>query len=342
IVLSFENKNYDRGFTPYTDDAFSAYARYGVEVLRHYGDQIKAVEIWNEYNGTFCKGPATQDRAGTYLQMLRVAYTAIKRARPDVVVAGGATSGVPRPYWKELLAGGGLAWMDVLSIHPYRYDAPPEGLEDEIAALQNLVKKYNGGRTKPVWVTEIGWGTKPSAAPGDLAIDEATQAKFIVRAYALLFSAGVERVYWYLLHDYNDLSMGLLRDDGRHAAKPAYLALATMIRQLRGARFVRREPAADGFYSLVFVRPSGEETRVVWSLKPMAVAIGREAKVVDLRGQDLETDGHLQVDDSPVFVTGPLTGLPPPSAANDVILADSAKGFSAQQGANGWSYGMFI
>ena len=69
-----------------------AAVRYAVEVLRHYGSEIKAVEIWNEYNGTFCKGPATQDRSGTYLRMLRAAYTAIKRERPDVLVLGGATS----------------------------------------------------------------------------------------------------------------------------------------------------------------------------------------------------------------------------------------------------------
>src|SRR5580658_6664806 len=66
IVLSFENKDYDGGETPYTDEGIAAYARYAVAVLRHYGTQIHAVEIWNEYNGTFCKGPAAQDRAVTY------------------------------------------------------------------------------------------------------------------------------------------------------------------------------------------------------------------------------------------------------------------------------------
>ncbi len=118
------------------------------------------MEIWNEFNGTFCKGPAARDRAGTYLQMLRVAYTAIKRERPDVTVVAGATSGIPVPYWEELLAGGGLAFMDVVAVHPYRYDLPPEGLETDITHLQNLVKKYNGGKPKPIWVTEIGWSQK--------------------------------------------------------------------------------------------------------------------------------------------------------------------------------------
>lgn len=342
IVLSFENKNYDGGSTPFTDEGFAAYARYGVEVLRHYGKQIGAVEIWNEYNGTFCKGPAAHDRAGTYLKMLRTAYAAIKRERPDVLVAGGATSGMPMPYWEELLAGGGLDFMDVLSVHPYRYGSPPEGLETEITALQDLVKKYNDGKPKPIWVTEIGWGTKPSAAPGDLAIDDAVQAKFLVRAYALLFSAHVPRVYWYLLRDYNGLKMGLVRDYAKRAPKPAYVAMATMIQQLHDARFVRREETPADLYSLVFARPTGEQVRVIWSLRPMAVTVSGAVAAVDMQGSTVAAAKQLNLDDSPLFVTGPLTGLPRPAEAKETVLADSARDFSEHQGGQGWSYGVFI
>jgi hypothetical protein len=342
IVLSFENKNYDQGETPYTDEGIAAYARYAVEVLRHYGKQIQAVEIWNEYNGSFCKGPAAQDRAGTYLQMLRVVYTAIKRERPDVTVAAGATSGIPMPYWEELLTGGGLAFMDALSIHPYRYDLPPEGLETDIAGLQDLVKKYNGGKSKPIWVTEIGWGTRTSAAPGDLAIDDEMQAKFLVRAYALLFSADVKRVYWYLLHDYQGLNMGLVSDDPTRTPKPACFAMATMIRQLKGANFIKRESTPDDLYSLLFVRPSGDEVRVIWSLKPVVLAAKGVTAAVDLQGKAIAATGNLQLNDSPLFVTGPLTGLPAPLPVTEMPLADSIHDFSDRQGGNGWSYGDFI
>jgi len=342
IVLSFGNKNYDHGDTPCTDDGIAAYARYAVEVLRHYGRQIKAVEIWNEYNGTFCKGPATRDRSGTYLRMLRAAYAAIKRERPDVTVVGGATSGIPLPYWDKLLSGGALDFMDALSVHPYRYDAPPEGIETEIAGLQALVEKHNDGRPKPIWVTEIGWNTKASEAPGDLTIDDSTQAKFLVRAYALLLSAGVKRVYWYLLHDDQGLNMGLMRDDAQHTPKPAYFAMATMIRQLHGADFVRRDASIPGLYSLVFARPSGEEVRVVWAVKPLTVAASGETAVMDMQGRAMKPAPALALDDSPLFITGPLTGLPPPPPATDEeILTDSAHDFSGRQGDHGWSYGVF-
>lgn len=336
IVLSFENGHYDDGATPHTDEGIAAYARYGAEVLRHYGPQIKAVEIWNEYNGTFVSGPAQADRSGTYLRMLQAAYTELKRTRPDVVVVGGATAGVPLPYWEKLLQGGALAHLDVVSVHPYRYDSPPEGIETDIAELAALIARYNNGEPKPIWVTEIGWGTQAAVAPGDLAIDDTVQAQFLVRAYALLFSAKVKRVFWYLLRDYEEFAMGLLRNDAALSPKPAYTAMANMIRQLHGAEVVGREPTLSDLYSVLFRGPDGKEVRVLWSLQARTLALSGVTGVVDLMGRPLGYSGTLRVGPSPIFVTGTMRGLP---VASEKVVADSRQGFSAMQGERGWSYG---
>jgi Glycosyl hydrolase catalytic core len=342
VELTFANRAYDGGMTPFTPRGFDAYARYGVEVLRHYGDQIGAVEIWNEYNGTFCKGPAADDRPATYARMAAVAYRALKAERPGIVVAGGATAGVPLPYFERLFAAGGLDSMDAVSIHPYRYDGEPEGLEDQVAALRDLIKRHNHGVAKPIWVTEIGWGTKPAASPGDLAIDEGVQASFVVRAYALLLSAGVERIYWYLFRDYDAFAtMGLVRDDRTHTPKEAYHAMETLIREIGDARFVRREDTPRDLYSLLFERASGEQVRVLWSLRPYQIAVPAACRVVGMLG-DPRQDAILGTGGKPVFVDGPLTGLPAGVRNPPKILADSARGFSDTQGADGWSYGSFV
>lgn len=343
IELTFENKNYDDGNTPHTDAGFAAYARYATEVLKRYGSQINAVEIWNEYNGTFAKGPATADRAGTYTKMLRVAYQAIKRERPDVTVVGGATIGVPMPYLERLFQAGALDAMDVLSVHPYRSNIPPEGIEAQIVALRQLVARYNHGRQKPIWVTEIGWGTRNTGTPGDLVIDETMQANFLVRAYALLFAGGVERVYWYLFRDYMDFeTMGLVNNDPGYSAKPAHLAMKTMIAHLGDATFVAREKTDAHVYSMHFRRASGEDVRVMWALQPTNFTPGAAARVVDLSGNTRSSAGVLRLDDSPVFVSGPLTILPSPSATNLTFLTDASGGFSSKQGEHGWSYGAFV
>ncbi|MDE3083957.1 MAG: hypothetical protein KGJ37_01905 [Verrucomicrobiota bacterium] len=340
IVLSFANQNYDSGLTPYTDEAMAAYGQYGVQVLRHYGDQIKAVEIWNEYNGSFCVGPATDDRAGTYAKMLQQAYASLKAERPDVIVAGGATAGVPLPYWEKLMQAGALSSMDALSVHPYRYNSPPEGIEADIAALQDLVKKYNGGQTKPIWVTEIGWGIQDGSVAGELPIDEATQAKFLVRAYALLLSARVERIYWYLLRDYQDMTLGLTAADA--TPKLSAFAMQILISKLSGATFVQREATADGLYSLLFTRADGSEIRIMWSLQPTTSAASGETRITDMVGNNVAIPAQLNLTDTPLYVEGPLQGLPPPPASAEILITDSARDFSSVQGQNGWWYGDFV
>ncbi len=99
--------------------------------------------------------------------MLEQAYTQIKAVRPDVTVVGGSTINVPLPYWEKLMQDGALSSMDALSIHPYRYNSPPEGIENDVIALQDLTKKYNNGQTKPIWVTEIGWAIQDGLHAGN-------------------------------------------------------------------------------------------------------------------------------------------------------------------------------
>ncbi|HZP61172.1 MAG TPA: glycosyl hydrolase [Opitutaceae bacterium] len=341
IELDFANSNYDGGNTPYTATGISAYARYAVAVLQHYGKQIKAVEVWNEYNGAFCTGPATNDRSGTYTKMLQAAYAQIKAVRPDVIVAGGGTIEAPLPYWEKLMQDGALASMDVLSIHPYRYDSAPEGIEQDIIALQNLTKQYNGGKTKPIWVTEVGWGIQDGSTSGQMAIDETTQAKFLVRAYALLLSAHVQRIYWYLLRDYQDFTLGLTHADA--TPKLSAYAMKTLIKELSGAAFVRRESTDPNVYSMLFQHSSGAQVRVVWAIHPVTVnlSVGSTTTMTSMTGNPLGAPYTVTLTDEPVFIDGTVLGLPPPPAIADVYLTDANFGFSGTQGKNGWSYGSF-
>jgi len=342
IELDFANTAYDRGLTPYTHAGFEAYANYGVQVLRHYGGQIGAVEIWNEYNGSFCTGPAASNRSQTYAAMLKVAYKAIKAERPDVTVAGASTSGLPLPYLERLFQAGALDSMDAVSVHPYRYDSPPEGIELDIRDLQNLIAAYSHSGPKPVWVTEIGWATKAAAAKGDLAIDEQTQAEYLVRAYALLLSAGVERIYWYLFRDdAMTPTMGLVRDDAANAPKASFEAMRTMIAQIGGARFARRDATPPDLYSLVFNRDSGEHVRVVWSVASRTIDVPPSCKIVDMLGNPVLA-GPVTLGASPVYIEGPLFSMPLPDPSAPRVVADSVRGFSKVQGSGGWNYGMFV
>jgi len=108
-------------------------------------------EPWNEANNT---GWAN---GGTYTtQVLAPFYAAVKSVLPgsSSTVLGGSSLEPSVGWWQQLIAAGGLADMDVASVHPYTgsNDAYEEdGMPAQVRQLQALL----GG--KPLWFTEVGW-----------------------------------------------------------------------------------------------------------------------------------------------------------------------------------------
>lgn len=340
-VLAFANPLYDEGKTPYSDAGRAGYAAYAGAVVQHYKSGLRAVEIWNEYNGSFCDGPCTSDRPAYYASMLKDAYKAAKAADPNVLVAGGAAVPIPLDYFRRLFDDGGLAAMDAVVIHPYRKD--PEGVEQEIGALNELMARY--GKPKPVWATEYG-------DLADMHKNRDDEARYLVRMTVLLLSAHVERMYWYLMQDYQEFTgMGLLRGEndplGRDTPTPAYAAYATLIHQLDGLSFVRREPSDPRTRIYLFAN-GGREVRVAWSALPGAsldVASNDPVELVTMMGGKKVVSpqgGKISVplDGNPIYVIGKAAPVAGP--ASDQVTASTLDDFSMTQGMKGWSYGAIL
>lgn len=342
VPLTFENPLYDEGKTPYSPAGREAYARYAQEVLKHYGSEIGAVEVWNEYNGSWCTGPAASDRPAHYTEMCKTAYRRIKEIRPDVTVLGSAVVSIPLPYMEDVFKHGCLDDLDAVEIHPYR--GRPEGVEQEIAALRALIRKYNHGAEKPIWATEFGYlDPRGPNAP-----------RLLVRQSALMLSQNVRSMSWYLMRDYNEFKgMGLVHDGsdarGPYSPAPAYCAMAAMIRLLHDARFTAREAAAP--YSRTYVlrfRKGSDDLRVCWATHPGRIRVTGAGAVtrVDLMGNRRSVklnDGAavLDVDETPFYLLGKAAGVTEVAGA-ETVLADSIEDYSTRaQGTNGWSYGYF-
>ncbi|HEX4123852.1 MAG TPA: hypothetical protein VHY37_03935 [Tepidisphaeraceae bacterium] len=358
--LTFNNDLYDSApplktwqVAPYTNTGFAGYARYASEVVKHYL-QIRAVEVWNEYNGGFAQGPA-DGRPVVYRRMLKRAYVAVKKRRPGVTVLGCATVGVPLDWIEEVFQRGGIDHMDGISIHPYGFLSPPESVAAKLAALRRLIRKYNGGRDKPIWVTEQGYFT---VAPGSCGnrdpITENTKACYLVRAWTLFLAGGVAKSFWYLArNDPNFGTMGLLAapDDprGRYAPLPAATAYAVLIRALTGRRFAQRDAAApagraidgENIHSYVFVGDA-RQLRIMWAMGgPADVSLSARGSltVTDLFGVQRRVFPvagriHLCLGPAPLYVVGDANDLR--GSATDVkVPAVAAAGESARIVARG-------
>jgi len=300
LVLAFSNPLYDDDKTPYSDEGRQAFAAYAAAVAKRYGNEVSALEVWNEYNGSFCDGPCASDRPRYYADMLKQTYSALKASDSTVTVVGAAAVPIPIDFFRGLFRAGVLSNLDAIVIHPYR--KTPEGVEDKIAELRTLMVKY--GKEKPIWATEYGDLADMKKSRDDVA-------RYLVRMTTLLLSANVERVYWYLLKDYQDFSgLGLVRsgDDpmGRYVANPAYVAYATLIHELDGARFVRREQAPST--ARVYLFSNGKmDIRVAWAPDgPVQFHLQEPSQTIDMMGarRTTATGGMTAVtlDNNPVYL----------------------------------------
>lgn len=322
IIFSYINPNYDNGSTPYTDEGREGFANYGNALLQRYGHQMEWVEVYNEFNigfGDHGDGPA-DSRPDYYYELLKATYEKVKAQNPDVTVVGPTTAGVPLDWMEELFKLGGLQYMDAVSIHPYRYPATPEGLVNDLIRVQDLIKRYNDGQPKPIWITEMGWPTQLDHR----GVDEKTQASYLVRSHVLALSQGVEKFQWYdFMNDgtdplYNEHNFGIIRNpadqQGKNVPKPAYVAYAAMTRALTGAQFKQQEQVGDAIHSYVFEKDR-TDVRAIWSAsgtKQITVKSAKPVVVTDLVGNaktyspDRANLIALTITDTPIYVQGNL------------------------------------
>ncbi|MCA9969573.1 MAG: hypothetical protein KC425_05115 [Anaerolineales bacterium] len=187
---------------------YADFGDYCGAVAARYRGRIAAYQVWNEPNLSREWGGQAPDPAA-YTALLRVCYEAIKAADADAIVisAGLAPTGTPPPaampdvdFLQGMYAAGAAAYFDVLGLHAPGFKAPPEMAPAEVAAAEGLgngrwfafrhvedmraIMVANGDGAKQVAILEMGW-TLDTVNPSYAwhAVDEATQADYLVRAY---------------------------------------------------------------------------------------------------------------------------------------------------------------
>ncbi len=190
----------------------------GAVAKRYCGHSLKAIEVWNEQNLWYEWGHETIDPA-RYMQLLKAAYIAIKRACPSMIVISGALTptGAPAPwamddfaYLEGMYRHGLKQYSDAIGAHPSGFNVPPDatGCHPNVQTFRGpcenphhswsfrltmegyrrIMLKYGDG-AKRIWPTEFGWATNPHPVKGyEYAADNTPeeQAQFTVRAYQMM------------------------------------------------------------------------------------------------------------------------------------------------------------
>lgn len=184
---------------------------YVYNIVSHYKDIIDYWEVWNEPDSDgFLKIPgffSTERKPAIYVELLRRAYVAAKRANPNAVIVGGVATGHPPSRWLgQIIELGALDYMDIISFHFYTDGRPGDVLDSPTAVDIQEIKKLMRlkiGRTIPIWETESGLmypkteysnlkEISPSyAVPGNEAV------AYLIRNYIHLIASGVGKWFYY-------------------------------------------------------------------------------------------------------------------------------------------------
>jgi hypothetical protein len=219
------------------DQLIQRWQAYVQAVVDRYGSQINHWEIGSEMNNPIQWGKMmfpTQSGAMSspapflYSRMLSTAHDIIKKHNPNdqILISGlyGSSTNDCKtsPYWflNEIKKAGAWDDFDVIALHPYWQNNPPEAwmprgpaldvetgdclpdsevqsnLLGEVRKIQALARETSN---KPVWITELGWREdwlSLLSTNQDFNTDQ-VEANFLVRSIVPLISEeGIRKVFW--------------------------------------------------------------------------------------------------------------------------------------------------
>lgn len=289
---------------------FEAWQNYVRATVNRYKDRIKYWEIWNEPNiYAFWQPKPNPDE---YFSLLQASYTTIKQVDPSAKVIGVCSAGTDFNFIEAILKKGGGKYMDIISVHPYRWPSTPEetGFLAEMQNLRALLQRY--GLDIPIWITEVGWPTH------NKGVSEDVQARMLVRTYVIAIGSKlVEKVFWY---DYRDdgndpadpeQNYGIIKRD--FTPKKAYQAYKVMTQFLEGKTPQGRVDLwDDNLWGFSFTKGKSI-TLVLWAGKEAGtvnlLTKAKKVTVYDMMGKKRELapkEGKLllTLSEEPLYVEG--------------------------------------
>lgn len=278
LVFTQTNHLHDSGFTPYTPEGREAFAQFVSESLRRH-QFVSTVEIGNEYNSQpFVSGPIKsapyEERAGSYVDLLKAVDEVVSVEFPQVKVLGGAAHSIPIEFLLAQAEMGALDYLDGIAFHPY--SSPPE----KVGVHLDMLRTALAPATPSLHATEFG---------GDFAtFDEA--ARYLIKMTTALSAARVESAYWYSLKAQQYLPMmELLASDGsREPAAEAFDLIKNDLLSLGDA--VRLPSAAD-----TYIYAYGTRAIVAWG-QPRLFSVASDIEWRDSQGRSIDPPTRLDPD----------------------------------------------
>ncbi len=226
----------ERGRTAWSELLGALVDRYGPEgefwdlfTVLHPGAAARPITAWqisNEPNDSSYSRPI-ETAPERYAELLMLSDQVIAAHDPGARVISAGVFGTPSDgtnswrFLRRMYAVDGVAEsFDALGLHPYAGNL--KGVAYQIERVRQVMDRHDD-RTKPMWITELGWPTLNEVGSG-FATTESGQKRLLRRAFKRIIAERpswlVDRIVWYTWRD-NTLfancnlcrSSGLFRKD---------------------------------------------------------------------------------------------------------------------------------
>jgi len=256
-----------------------------------YKGKIDMYELWNEPD-------QPEESTATVGQMVTLTnhmYKIIRSIDPGALI--GSPSIITTQWLDSYWAAGGVHDVDVVTLHGYPGNTPPESIcYFRTQPLKAVMAKY--GISKPLWDTEDSWGS------GDIGRTFSGEQRFafVARHYLMHWSCGVSRYYWWLWSR-GDWGAMIEANGGKNEAAVAYenvqnwMVGATMPQPcvpVKGDKY-------HATYTCDLTRDGGYQARAVWNTDGSStyLAPNQFAHYRDLEGRKYAVPSNHQVMISP-------------------------------------------
>ena len=273
-VLAYGNPLYDGGAYPQTNASAEAYSNFAADVAKKLKGKNAFYQVWNEWDG----GCGMPEFRGTstpkgYAELLKKSYEKIKAADADATVVLNSICKGDKEF-EELLKTGVIQNCDVLSLHTYnhsesQFNRTPEAWYKRMLGVGEIVKKYNFGKTKDLFITEMGFNNRT----GRNGYTYAQSADYAARLYLLARTIPwIKGIWWYDFQDDGideselEDNFGLVKYD--LTPKPAYYALQSISHIIKNGEFAGKFSSKNKNLYVLRFKVDENDVLAIWNSDP--------------------------------------------------------------------------
>ena len=265
IIFNHGNALYTPGF-PQTPDTIKGYTDFAAFLVRYMKGRPVIYQIWNEWFGG-CAMAAFKGKgnnAENYFNLLESTYKRIKSIDPNAVVLSNSFC-MGLEVVESVLKLKMLHYCDGVAIN--LYEANAENWVARIKKLDLLLKKYNHGKSFPIYATETGWSIQTTTSINT----ETSAAENTARLFLLAKTLPAMKGVWY--YDFQDdgfdrtdkeCNFGLIKAD--YTPKDSFSCVKSINQLMLNGDFEKRiELEYPDIYALKYKLPDSKTAIAFWT-----------------------------------------------------------------------------